>query len=50
MANFNFDFVNDENTLTTPLGSHSSLVEEFVPQSSIVAVGATVDTLVIEFN
>lgn len=49
MAIFNFDIVKYKNKLATLLQSLSSLIEEFVPQSSNVAVDAPVGTLVNEF-
>lgn len=50
MVTFNFDIVNDEKKPVTPLGSHFSLVEEFVLQFNNVVTDAIVDTLVIEFD
>lgn len=50
MTTFNFDNINYENKLATPLGSILSLIKEFIPQFSSIAVNATVDTLVIEFD
>lgn len=50
MASLNFNVVIDENKLVTQMGSHSSLGEEFLPQSRNVAFDATIDALVIEFD
>lgn len=41
---------NDGNKLATPLESQTAILEEFILQSNEVAVTATVDILVIEFD
>lgn len=46
MAIFSANIANNGNKLVTPLGSQTSIIEEFVLQSSEVVVGTTVDTLV----
>lgn len=50
MAAFTANVANDGNKLATPLGSQIYILEKFVLQSSKVAVDATIDTLVIEFD
>lgn len=41
---------NDRNKLATLLWSQTFITEEFMQQSSLVAIGATIDTPVIEFD
>lgn len=47
---FSIDVANDVNKMATPLGSQTSILEEFILQSNEVVANAIVDTLVIEFN
>lgn len=50
MAVFSSDVANNKNKLMTLLGGQTSILEEFMPQSSEVATNATIDTLVIEID
>lgn len=50
MASFSYDVSNERNKLVTMLGSHSTIIEEFVLQSGNMAFDATIDTLVIKFD
>lgn len=50
MAMFSTNTSNDGNKLTIPLGSQISLIEDLVPQFVKVAIDATNDAQVIEFD
>lgn len=50
MVSFSANTVNAGNKLVTLLGSQTSIVEKFMLQSSSVAIDATIDTLVTQFD
>lgn len=50
MTAFFANITNNENRLVTPLGSQTSIPEEFVLQFGKVTITATIDTLVIGFG
>lgn len=50
MVALSSNVTNNGNKLANLLGSQTSVIEKFMPQSSTVAIGNTVNTLVIEFD
>lgn len=50
MAALSVNVVNDGNNLATLLRSQTSILDEFMLQSDEVAINATVDVLMIEFD